>query len=943
MVRVSLKTILPYLLLSVIVIGIAVPHLRAEQRPGLAPGETVSSSLLTEDAKIWLETNPDILLGYPEGFDPGLMRNDDGELYGVIQEYWDLMNERLGTDIKLVMAPWSEIFEMVRKKEIAGLAASSERVRKEHNLVKTEPDLYSYVGVFGKSSEARLSYPEDLYGKKVGVPRGIRTTAPFIKPFESKMELVEFDVPMEALKSLQMGRIDYLVHNISRAYQIAKYQMYDITPRHVFWDRPYILSAGIREDLPQLASILNRVKDLVSDEEYEALVSKWMHVKRAENTVTLTPEERLWLEENHTIRIRMSEQAPYLFSKAGVPVGIIVDLLDVINRETGIRFDFVIPSPPFSEDLKGIIQHTGPDVLGSLTPTTERKKKILFTEPYVSAPKFIFTRDDADFIASMENLAGKNVATIKGYLVHKEITELYPDIKLEFYKNNKEALRAVSTGKAFAFIGSILSTPFMINQYGLKNLKAAAPSGLQDATVSMAVRNDWPELRDIINRVLVNMPVHEKAAIINKWSSVRIEYGIRHGDVLKWAAILAGIGVGLAFFFIYWNRSLAGKVKERTIELEDSNQLLSNEISVRKEAELALRESRDYLESLTDSLADAVYSVNLPDRTIAWAKDTFGVLGYEPTECIGKSTEFLYPSRDDYLGFGEALNSAIVERKDVLHMEQDLRKKNGEIIPVDLTISVFRTDGKETSVTSIARDMTELKKREEQLQAYQERLKSLASQLTISEEKERRAIAADLHDNVGHSLALARMQMEGIEKCESELERRALVKDISNIILHALKDTRSLISDLSSPSMNEIGLGAAISEWIEEHIVRRYGLEFAFVDDIDTRRKKSMDENIRALLFRNVRELLINVVKHARANKVSVHLMDDGSNVNIIVQDDGIGFDPENLETKNGQQGGFGLFSIQERMADMGGTLDIQSSPSQGSRMVLVVPVEMQG
>ena len=115
------------------------------------------------------------------------------------------------------------------------------------------------------------------------------------------------------------------------------------------------------------------------------------------------------------------------------------------------------------------------------------------------------------------------------------------------------------------------------------------------------------------------MPVHEKAAIINKWSSVRIEYGIRHGDVLKWAAILVGIGVGLAFFFIYWNRSLAGKVKERTIELEDSNLLLSNEISVRREAELALRESRDYLESLTDSLADAVFSVNLPDRTIAWA------------------------------------------------------------------------------------------------------------------------------------------------------------------------------------------------------------------------------------------------------------------------------------------------------------------------------------
>lgn len=260
MVRVSLKTILSYLLLSVIVVGNAVPDLRAEQRPGLAPGETASNLLLTEEARIWLETNPDILLGYPEGFDPGLMRNENGELYGVIQEYWDLMNERLGTDVKLVMAPWPELFEMIRKKEIAGLALTAEWMLKEYNLVKTEPGIYSYVVVFGKSSEARFSYPEDLYGKKVGVPIGKGTSAPFIKPFESKIELVEFDVPMEALESLQMGRIDYLFHNISRAYQIAKYQMYDITPRHVFWDRPYILSAGIREDLPELASILDRVK-----------------------------------------------------------------------------------------------------------------------------------------------------------------------------------------------------------------------------------------------------------------------------------------------------------------------------------------------------------------------------------------------------------------------------------------------------------------------------------------------------------------------------------------------------------------------------------------------------------------------------------------------------------------------------------------------------------
>jgi len=204
-------------------------------------------------------------------------------------------------------------------------------------------------------------------------------------------------------------------------------------------------------------------------------------------TVSLTAEERAWIEQSHTVRVRVTDQAPYCYHKGGKPFGIAVDYLNTVSKQTGIKFHFVIPSPPFSVDLKGLIQHKGPDLLGSLTPTPEREKNILFTEPYVSSPKFIFTRDDAEFIASMENLTGKTVAVIKSYLVHKELAENYPDINLLFCKNNKEALTAVSSGKAIAFIGSLFATPFMINKYGLKNIKAAAPSALQDAVVAMAV------------------------------------------------------------------------------------------------------------------------------------------------------------------------------------------------------------------------------------------------------------------------------------------------------------------------------------------------------------------------------------------------------------------------------------------------------------------------
>ena len=106
---------------------------------------------------------------------------------------------------------------------------------------------------------------------------------------------------------------------------------------------------------------------------------------------------------------------------------------------------------------------------------------------------------------------------------------------------------------------------------------------------------------------------------------------------------------------------------------------------------------------------------------------------------------------------------------------------------------------------------------------------------------------------------------------------------------------------------------------------------------IDNRRKIP-DPNVRAILFRNVRELLVNVVKHARANNVSVRLEDKNSSIKIIVEDDGIGFDPRAAIRASGKIGGFGLFSIKERIADLGGNLKIVSEPGRGCTVILSAP-----
>jgi signal transduction histidine kinase len=249
---------------------------------------------------------------------------------------------------------------------------------------------------------------------------------------------------------------------------------------------------------------------------------------------------------------------------------------------------------------------------------------------------------------------------------------------------------------------------------------------------------------------------------------------------------------------------------------------------------------------------------------------------------------------------------------------------------------VLDADGEVNNVVDVEEDITGRKQAEENLRTYQGRLRALAAELTITEERERRRIAADLHDNVGQSLALARVQLGTAKKLVQDDRLRNMLDQVSESMLDVGRDTRHLIGDLSSPTMHELGLAAGIAEWLEEQIGKRQGLETLFVDDCGA---VPLEADARAILFRTVRELLTNVVKHAKANAVTVRMKRASNSMSIAVEDDGNGFDPAEVFDSTGKEGGFGLFSVRERMANLGGSLEIISAPGHGCKVILTAPL----
>ena len=230
-------------------------------------------------------------------------------------------------------------------------------------------------------------------------------------------------------------------------------------------------------------------------------------------------------------------------------------------------------------------------------------------------------------------------------------------------------------------------------------------------------------------------------------------------------------------------------------------------------------------------------------------------------------------------------------------------------------------------------EISERKREEEQMLAYQKRLLSMDVELAMAEEQERRRIAADLHDHIGQYLAISRIKLMSI-RYAADPEMKTLLDEVLDMIKEMSKATRTLTMELSPSILFELGLQAAL-DWLAEHIAGPQGLvvEFKWVDDF------KLSNNMNTMIFRIARELLLNVVKHAQASRVLFTVRSSDGYWWLSIEDDGIGFDVSALDNEMLKGECFGLFSIRERLKPVNGRFEIQSVKGQGTTAMVGVPL----
>jgi PAS domain S-box-containing protein len=348
----------------------------------------------------------------------------------------------------------------------------------------------------------------------------------------------------------------------------------------------------------------------------------------------------------------------------------------------------------------------------------------------------------------------------------------------------------------------------------------------------------------------------------------------------------------------------------------------------------ALRDSEARFRTIFEATSMGMALLDKNGRVVECNPALQRMLGYSLEQLVNQMfTVFVLP--EDVRRCKALFRELVQGKQDSYQLEKKILRKDGQTAWGRLNVSLIRgATIKEHLAVCMIEDITQQKQAEKEIRTYQEHLRSVASELSLTEEQERRRLATDLHDHVGQILALAQIKLGAIRQSASSTHLVEPMDEVRRLIEQTIQYTRSLTFELSPPILYDLGFEAAV-EWLAELTQEQHGLTVKVQAD---RSVKPINDEIRVMLFQTVRELLTNVVKHASAKHIQIFITREDNTLQVKMEDDGLGMGISADAAKG--PFGFGFFSIGERLKYLGGHLDVVSEPGWGTRVTLQVPLK---
>ena len=362
-------------------------------------------------------------------------------------------------------------------------------------------------------------------------------------------------------------------------------------------------------------------------------------------------------------------------------------------------------------------------------------------------------------------------------------------------------------------------------------------------------------------------------------------------------------------------RRLVHELDVHRVELEIQNEQL-------RDSQLAADESKERYRQLYDSAPIGYLTLDSRGAIVEANLTAARLLQRPRSRLIGqKLSSFVAPRHQDRWH----LERRALMRGSRRSIELELALSDGSTLQAQLVGSAVPDEDPLRATLRLAvLDVTDLRSTERAL-------RSAASAVSLAEQRERRKLASDLHDDAGQLLSLASLKLR-VLGTDGVGESDARIREVEEILAEARRRVSSLSFELSPPLLHDVGLVAA-AQWLAEDLERRYGL----VVTVAATEELALEEGTSVTLFRAMREFLINVTKHAGVAAAHLRIERDGKMARVAVEDEGVGFRPDSSPQ------GFGLLAFRERLSQLGGSLDFASVPGGGTKVVASAPLDPSG
>lgn len=523
---------------------------------------------LNEEERDFLSKNGIIKVGTDQSWPPfDFVKNGKSQGYGA--DFLALIEKRLGVHFEFINKyPWHETLKRFKDKEIDMMSIVAKNDERSTYMLFSTPILSSSIGLAYKKESAYTTLETlNENSLKLGIIKDFWLHEK-VKKLYPNIKIISYTSITDALKDIQNGKLDAFSDvSISLSYHLNRNLITDIAiqPTIKLQEQNYEkFHVGIHKELPLLHSIIQKTIDSLPEAELLELQRKWFGNVLEGSTskqLLLSETEKNFLSSHQKIRFGIDKNwAPFDFiDENGNHQGIVKEMAQYIFQENLELQLENISQQDWSEHINAI-ENKKIDVIAGIAKSPQRASKMLFSIPYLKVPLMVVGRLDGVLIESLSELEGESVGVINGYITNVILNEKYPNIKATTYPDAKSGLIALSRGEINYFFDSIAAINDAIKANGLTNLKLLGKTE-ESIELSFGIRNDWPQLKEAINKMINSMPKEKINSILNNWVSIKTEQKVDYS--LLWKLLVTFILI--TSFIIYWNRKLSREISRRKI------------------------------------------------------------------------------------------------------------------------------------------------------------------------------------------------------------------------------------------------------------------------------------------------------------------------------------------------------------------------------------------